>query len=224
MLAGRARKAGAVVAILGDAPALRADDLRLGLFFRISVLREDVAAKQRDGFAIGNANRLHPEKIQNRDRRSGGRVRGLVVAPDSGSDAVLQMGERVTKRTLGNARKRLPHKEGADRVAVAADHVCSQLERFAQGCAAAHERIEYGFSAEVVATVEGIPYPCAFRAECAKRNRPENRAQPCRPPFMDMVERPVYLLAPALMLRHLADFQDWEVVLKGGLLTLVGKS
>src|ERR1700738_4145791 len=80
MLAVPAHYASAVIAILGDAPALRTDDLCLGLPFRIGVLREDVATKQRNGLALGSANRLDPEKIQDGNRLSRGRVLGLVVA------------------------------------------------------------------------------------------------------------------------------------------------
>src|ERR1700728_1443553 len=224
VLACLADNAGAVIVILGDVPALRADDLCLGFLFRISVLREDVAAKQRNRLPFGSANRLHPEKIQDRNQFSRGRVLRLVVAPDGGSGGALQMFKRLTKCALGNAGERLTHEECADGVDVAADDVCSQLEGFPKGRAAAHERIEHDFSLEVMAFVEGLPYSRALRAERAQRNRAKNRPEPRRPPFVDVVERPVDLFAPALMLRHLADFEEGEIMLKSGFMALFGQN
>src|SRR5664279_5163337 len=131
------------------------------------------------------------------------------------------MGECLAKFMFGHAGKRLAYKKRAYGVDVAADHVRSQLKRFAKRRAAAHERIEHSFSIEMMPLIEDIPYPRVFRAERPKRNGAKNRSQPCRPPFVDMVERPVDLLAPALMLGHLAHFHDGKIVFQCCFLALI---
>ena len=139
---------------------------------------------------------------------------GLVVTAYLRGDASLKLREGSTEILFRHTGECLAHKERAHRIDVAPDRLGSEFERLAKCRSASHERIEHDFTRQMMAFVEYLPNRRPLATERRERDRAKYRSQPRRPPFVNVVERSVYLLAPAFMFGDLAHLDDGEAMLQ----------
>ena len=102
-------------------------------------------------------------------------------------------------------RKSILHKEIGDGIDVAADSACAQLCRLPDSRATAHERIENDRVRDADRLIEQAKEIDALRRERADDHRAEHGAEPLRPPFVNMIRRPVDFLSPALDFGNVAQ-------------------
>ena len=212
----RTHHPGRVVSRSKDIPTTLANGPRIRLFRRAGVLREDIPRKQGHDVTRRRGYRLAPEVIQYGNFLSGLGIAGLVVPTDFRRNLLFQHGERTAQLGLLDPRQRLPHEERAHRVDVATYRPRTELQRLAQRRPASHEGIQDHLVLQVVCSVEALPDVRARFCQRAKRYPAEYGPEPGRPPLVDMIQRPVDLLSPALALRKRADLRDREALLKGG--------
>ncbi len=196
---------GRVVMDLGNSAAVRTDGMRHRILLRISVPREYIGRKKIDSFpTAGAVDNFHPEKIQNIGlysiRESG------AVEPAYSIRNVLLDGTELfqNRRSIVNG-KSVFHEEIRNRVDVTADSVCANLGRLSDGRAAAHEWIEDSRVRYTNRLIEQFEEISASGRERTDDHRTEDGAQSLRPPLVNMIDGPVYLLSPRLDLGNVAQ-------------------
>lgn len=169
------------------------------------MLGEDVGRKQIDLLrARWTGNGLHPKKIQD-ICLTAVREPAPIVRPDTVGHVSLDVMESRQDYIAIMQRKSISHKKMSNRINVSADCASPKFQRFADGCTAPHEGVEDDRIGNAGRLIEQTHHVRPTRSKSAQHNRAECRPQPVGPPLVNVVERPVYLLAPALDLANVAQ-------------------
>ena len=164
---------------------------------RIGMAREDPRGKEVDaGTACRAIELLDPKEVEDVGLGASFEL-GLVVGAEGFGHVALDAFESLQDGFAVVDGKRVANQEVRDRIDVAANRVGTELERFAQGGAAAHERIEHHSVFQPGVSVEGVEHVGSRRRERTKNDGSKNRSQAMCPPLVDVVDRTVDLLAPA---------------------------
>jgi hypothetical protein len=101
-----------------------------------------------------------------------------------------------------------------DGVYISTNSAKAKFQRFTDSGSAAHERVENCPAACLTGLIEELEHVGAGRARSADEDSAEYGAEPLSPPLVNVVDRAVDLLPPALGFSDLADVFEREV---GGL-------
>ena len=206
---------GRVVPARVHLPARRADALRTGVPLGIRMACEHSRRKQVHwGSALRAIHLLDPEVVE--DVRSNASVKfGPVVRLDRLRHVALDLLESLQHRFVVVDGQGISHEKVGHGIDVATDRPRTQLEGFADGRTAAHERIEYDHVLQAHRAVERVHDIRAGRRQRTQQNRTESRPEPLRPPLVNVIRRAIDLLSPTLGFGDVADrFERKTLVFK----------
>ncbi len=104
------------------------------------------------------------------------------------------------------------HSFACHRVYVSPQSGAAELVRLAYRRATAHEGIENRNAGKIMGLVENLFEVPPWRQQTPQDYPAKNRAQPLRPPFVNVIDGPVDLLSPTLSLRQRREKLEREVV------------
>lgn len=111
--------------------------------------------------------------------------------------------------------KCIAYEEMRNGVDIAAYDPGPEFGGFSQRGSTSHKRVKNNQALQTNRSIEGVQDIGSGRCKGSENNRPKNRAQPLCPPFVNVVERTIYLFPPAFQFRDVADPLEWKsVVLK----------
>ena len=158
-----------------------------------------------------------PEEIKYVRKASVGKP-SLVIRTDFAGNIVFNgpiFAENIRAVMLG---KRIAHEEMRHGVDIPAYDPGTEFGGFSQRGSTSHERVKNDQALQTDRSIEGVKDIGPGRCQGSENNRPKNRAQPLRPPFVNVVERTIDLFPPAFQLRDVADPVEWKsIVLKSAL-------
>ena len=145
---------------------------------------------------------------------------GAVQPPDAGSHLGLQLSKGIVQLPHRHRFDRPLHRPPGHRVEVTSHHLATQAQRFNDRRATAHKGVEHGLVREVVVLVVVLPHRLVRREEGGQDDGAEDRAQPPRPPLVDVGGWAVEVLIMALLLGELVELEQGEGLfdVEGGLM------
>ena len=170
----------------------------------VRVRSEDILGEEVDAASAGRTREeLHPKVVEDLARLPvavSGVIQVLNLAPHTCRQPLEKsMDLGSVERTESN-----PDCSVSDRIDVAADGGAAELLRFPDGSSAPHEWIEYYYSGQAQRLVEQIHDRAASGRGSGDYRGAKHGPQALRPPLVDVVDGPIYLLPPALDFRDLA--------------------
>ncbi len=198
---------GSIVTDLADSAAIWADRLRLGVFLRISgpgkyVQRKKIATLP----AFRAVDGVHPEEIEHIDLCTV-RKQSTVELTYPVRNIVFD-GAKLPQNFFSVNQKRILDWEICDWIDIVANSPHTQLRCLSDGRSAPHEWIKDDGIRDAQQFIEKI---AAFRREDADDHCTEHRAEPVGPPLVDIIQRAVDFLAPALDFCNLAKGFEGEI-------------
>src|SRR6058998_201453 len=97
-----------------------------------------------------------------------------------------------------------------NRVDITTDSASAELECFTNCSSASHEGIEDHRTSQSRRLIKHLQHIRSLRGEGSEHNSAEDRTKPLGPPFVNVINRTVDLLAPAFQLGNIAQVFEGE--------------